>query len=211
LVRAPNNLSDEEAASLSVSGLTAWTNLVTQAKIRAGQTILIQGSGGVSLFALQIANLFGVKIIVTTSSEEKVKRLKDLGAHEVINYKKHPEFSKEVKRLNNGQGVDITLDIAGQSTIEQSILSCKENAYIGLVGFLTGDEISIKLSTVIMNYIRLQGNSVGNSQDLTAFVNAIEINNFKPIIDKIYPVEEIQQAFNYLATGKAFGKIIVKM
>jgi len=172
---------------------------------------LIQGSGGVSLFALQIANLFGVKIIVTTSSEEKVKRLKDLGAHEVINYKKHPEFSKEVKRLNNGQGVDITLDIAGQSTIEQSILSCKENAYIGLVGFLTGDEISIKLSTVIMNYIRLQGNSVGNSQDLTAFVNAIEINNFKPIIDKIYPVEEIQQAFNYLATGKAFGKIIVKM
>jgi NADPH:quinone reductase-like Zn-dependent oxidoreductase len=211
LVRTPNNLSDEEAASLPVSGLTAWANLVTQAKIQAGQTVLIQGSGSVSLFALQIARLFGVKIIATTGSEEKIKGLKALGAHEVINYKKHREFSKEVKRLNNGQGVDITLDIAGQATIEQSILSCKENAYVGLVGFLSGGEITIKLSDVIMNYIRLQGNSVGSSQDLIALVNAIEINNLKPVIDKIYPIEQIQQAFTYLEAGKAFGKVVVKM
>jgi NADPH:quinone reductase-like Zn-dependent oxidoreductase len=210
LVRAPNNLSDEEASTLPVSGLTAWANLVTQAKIQAGQTILIQGSGGVSLFALQIARLFGLKIIATTSSDEKIKRLKDLGAHDVINYKKHPEFSKEVNRLNNGQGVDVTLDVAGRATIEQSILSCKENAYIGLVGFLTGGEISIKLSTIIMNYIRLQGNSVGSSHDLNALAKAIEINNLKPVIDRIYPIDQIQQAFTYLETGKAFGKVIIK-
>ncbi len=211
VVRTPDTLSDEEAATLPVSGLTAWTNLVTQAKIKAGQTILIQGSGGVSLFALQIAKLFGVKIIATTSSDEKIKGLEDLGAHEVINYNKHPEFSQEVKRLNNGKGVNITLDIAGQATIEQSILSCKENAYIGLVGFLTGGEISIKLSVVIMNYIRLQGNSVGSSQDLHLLADAVRINKLKPVIDKVYPVDQIQQAFTYLEAGLAFGKVIVKM
>lgn len=112
LVSAPNNLTDVEAAPLSIAGLTVWTILVEQANIRAGQTILVQGSGGVSLFALQIAKLFGLKVIATTSSQEKVKRLKVLGADEVINYREFPEWSNEVKRLNGGLGVDVTLDVA---------------------------------------------------------------------------------------------------
>jgi NADPH:quinone reductase-like Zn-dependent oxidoreductase len=209
LVRSPKNLTDIEAAPLSVAGLTAWASLVTNAKIRAGQTILIQGSGGVSLFALQIAKLFGVKIIATTSDDEKGEKLKALGADEVINYKKHPEWSSEVKRLNGGQGIDITLDVAGQDTIAQSILSCKENGYIGLVGFLTGSTISINLSTVIMKYIRLQGNLVGSAQELGELVQAIEINNLKPIIDTVYPIEKTQEAFTHLESGKTFGKIII--
>jgi len=210
LVFAPKNLSDEESASLSVAGLTAWANLVSQANIKAGQTILIQGSGGVSLFALKIAKIFGLKIIATTGSKEKEAKLKALGADEVINYNEIKEWSNEVKRLNGGIGVDITLDVAGSETIEQSILSCKENAFIGLVGFMSGSKISIDIFPLIMNYIRLQGYSVGNAQELTELVNAIEKNDLKPVIDSVFPIEKTKDAFLKLKSGKAFGKIIIK-
>ncbi|WP_428232606.1 zinc-dependent alcohol dehydrogenase family protein [Flavobacterium sp.] len=210
LVSAPKNLSDEQSASLSVAGLTAWANLVTQANIQAGQTILVQGSGGVSLFALQISKAFGLKVIVTTGSKEKEQKLKDLGADEVINYKEFPEFSKEVKRLNGGIGVDVTLDVAGSETIEQSILSVKENGYVGLVGFMTGSKIIIDVFPLIMNYVRLQGYSVGNAQELNELVNAIEKNNIKPIVDSVFPIEQTQEAFRKLKSGKSFGKIIIK-
>ena len=210
LVSAPNNLSDEEAASLSVAGLTAWANLVTQAKIKAGQTILTQGSGGVSLFALKIAKMYGLKVIATTGSKEKESKLKALGADEVINYREIKEWSNEVKRLNNGIGVDVTLDVAGSETIEQSILSCKENAFIGLVGFMSGSKITIDVFPLIMNYIRLQGYSVGNAQELNELVNAIEKNNLKPVVDSVFPIEKTKDAFLKLKSGKVFGKIIIK-
>lgn len=210
LVRSPKNLSDEESASLSVAGLTAWTSLVTQANIQAGQTILVQGSGGVSLFALQIARAFGLKVIATTGSKEKEQLLKNLGADEVINYKDFPEWSKEVKRLNDGIGVDVTLDVAGKETIEQSILSMRENGYIGLIGFMSGSKIMVDVFQLNMNYIRLQGYSVGNAQDLDNLVNAIEKNNLKPVVDSIYTLEQTQEAFLKLKSGKAFGKIVIK-
>lgn len=210
LVLAPNNLSDEESASLSVAGLTAWANLVSQANIKSGQTILVQGSGGVSLFALKIAKIFGLKVIATTGSKEKEAKLKELGADVVINYNEIKEWSNEVKRLNGGIGVDITLDVAGSETIEQSILSCKENAFIGLVGFMSGSKITIDIFPLIMNYIRLQGYSVGNAQELTALVNAIEKNNLKPVVDSVFTIEKTKDAFLKLKSGKAFGKIIIK-
>ena len=210
LVSAPRNLTDEESASLSVAGLTAWTNLVSLANIKTGQTILIQGSGGVSLFALQIAKAFGLKVIATTGSKEKEAKLKALGADEVINYNEIKEWSSEVIRLNDGIGVDLTLDVAGNQTIKQSILSCKENAYVGLVGFMSGSEASIDIFPLIMNYIRLQGYSVGNAQELTELVHAIEKNNLKPVIDSVFPLEKAKEAFLKLKSGKSFGKIIIK-
>ncbi|MBV6881890.1 NAD(P)-dependent alcohol dehydrogenase [Epilithonimonas ginsengisoli] len=210
LVRSPQNLTDEEATSLSVAGLTAWAMLVTQANIKAGQTILIQGSGGVSLSALQIAKISGLKVIATTGSKEKEQKLKDLGADEVINYKEIPEWSNEVKRLNNGTGVDITLDVAGNQTIEQSILSVKEHGFVGLVGFMSGSKLSFDVFPLIMNYIRLQGYSVGNAQELGDLVNAIEKNNLKPVIDSIYNIDQTQEAFQKLKSGKAFGKVVIK-
>ncbi|TKC05817.1 zinc-dependent alcohol dehydrogenase family protein [Pedobacter frigoris] len=210
LVRTPKNLTDEEAAALPVAGLTAWASLVSQANIKAGQTILVQGSGGVSLFALQIAKAFGLKIIATTGSKEKEQKLKELGADEVINYKDFPEWSSEVKRLNNGVGVDVTLDVAGNETINQSILSVKEHGYIGLIGMMSGTNLSINVLPLIMNYIRLQGYSVGNAQELKELVNAIEKNNIKPVVDSVYSIEQTQEAFLKLKSGKAFGKIIIK-
>ncbi|UIR57886.1 NAD(P)-dependent alcohol dehydrogenase [Sphingobacterium sp. SRCM116780] len=210
LVSAPKNLSDEEAASLPVAGLTAWTSLVTKANIKAGQTILVQGSGGVSLFALQIAKSFGLKVIATTGSKEKEQKLKGLGADEVINYKEFPNWSDEVKRLNNGIGVDVTLDVAGNTTIEQSILSVKENGYVGIIGFMSGNKITIDVFPLIMNYVRLQGYSVGHAEELRELVNAIEKNSIKPVVGRVYSIEQTQEAFHRLKSGDAFGKIIIK-
>lgn len=209
LVRSPQNITDEEATSLSVAGLTAWAMLM-QAGIKAGQTILVQGSGGVSLSALQIAKISGLKVIATTGSREKEQKLKDLGADDVINYKDFPDWSNEVKRLNNGTGVDVTLDVAGQETIEQSILSVKEHGFVGLVGFMSGSRLSFDVFPLIMNYIRLQGYSVGNAQDLEELVNAIEKNNLKPIIDSVYSIDQTQEAFLKLKSGNAFGKVVIK-
>ncbi|MBN9381017.1 MAG: NAD(P)-dependent alcohol dehydrogenase [Chitinophagaceae bacterium] len=209
LVRTPNNLTDKEAAPLSIAGLTVWTYLVEQANIRAGQTILVQGSGGVSLFAIQIAKMFGLKVIATTGSKEKEQKLKDLGADEVINYKEFPEWSKEARRLNGGIGVDVTLDVAGTDTIEQSILSVKQHGFVGLVGLISGTRLTIDLIPLITNYIRLQAYSVGSAEGLNDFVNAIEKNNLKPVIDSVFPVEKVQDAFHRFRSGNAFGKVVV--
>lgn len=209
LVRTPVNLTDEEAAPLSVGGLTVWTCLVEQANIRAGQTILVQGSGGVSLFALQIAKMFGLKVIATTGNSEKVQKLRDLGADEVINYKEFPEWSSEIKRLNGGIGVDVTLDVAGTDTIAQSILSVKQHGFVGLIGLVTGTQLTVDLVPLITNYVRLQAYSVGNAQELGDFVNAIEKNRIRPVLDSVYPVGRVQDAFQRFRSGKAFGKVVI--
>jgi NADPH:quinone reductase-like Zn-dependent oxidoreductase len=209
LVRTPANLSDVEAAPLSVGGLTVWTILVEQARIRAGQTILVQGSGGVSLFALQIAKMFGLKVIATAGSKAKEQKLKDLGADAVINYKEFPDWSNEVKRLNGGEGVDVTLDVAGTDTIEQSILSVKQHGFVGLIGLMTGTKLTIDFIPLIINYIRLQAYSVGNAQELNDLVNAIEKNNTRPVIDSVFPMEKVQEALHRFKSGEAFGKVVI--
>ena len=211
LVRTPGNLSDVEAAPLSVGGLTVWTILVEQARIRAGQTILVQGSGGVSLFALQIAKMFGLKVIATTGSKSKEQKLKDLGADAVINYKEFADWSNEVKRLNGGEGVDVTLDVAGTDTIEQSILSVKQHGFVGLIGLMTGTKLTIDFIPLIINYIRLQAYSVGNAQELNELVHAIEKNNIKPVIDSVFPMEKVQDALHRFKSGEAFGKVVIEL
>jgi NADPH:quinone reductase-like Zn-dependent oxidoreductase len=170
---------------------------------------LVQGSGGVSLFAIQIAKTFGLKVIATTGRKEKERKLKDLGADEVINYKEFPEWSSEVKRLNGGIGVDVTLDVAGTDTIGQSILSVKQHGFVGLVGLMTGTRLNIDLIPLITNYVRLQAYSVGNAQELGDLVNAIEKNNIKPVIDTVFPVEKVQDAFRRFKSGEAFGKVVI--
>lgn len=211
LAKAPDNLNDEESAALPVAGLTAWTYLVSQGNIKAGQTILVQGSGGVSLFALQIAKLFGLKIIVTTGSKDKELKLKALGAEHVINYIENPKWSSEVRRLTNGVGVDIVLDVGGRETIPESILSCKEGGFIGLTGFLTGGSATIDIVPVIVNYLRLQGYSVGSTQELEALVRAIEVNNLRPVVDRAFPLEKTKDAFQRFKSGEVFGKVIIKI
>ncbi|WP_276484659.1 zinc-dependent alcohol dehydrogenase family protein [Paraflavitalea pollutisoli] len=211
LVRTPANLTDEAAASLPVCGLTAWTVLIEKARIRPGQTILVQGSGGVSLYALQIARLCGLRVIATTSSPEKAERLRELGAETVISYKEYPNWSEEVRKANGGIGVDVTLDIAGTDTIAQSTLSVKEHGFVGLIGLLTGLDLTMNFIPLISNYVRLQAYSVGNAQELGDFVKAIEVNNLQPVVDGVYPFDQVKAALYRYKSGEAFGKVVVAL
>ncbi|NLR61611.1 NAD(P)-dependent alcohol dehydrogenase [Chitinophaga polysaccharea] len=211
LVRTPANLTSAEAATLPVAGVTAWTGLMSYANIQPGQTVLTQGTGGVSLFALQIALAAGARVIATSSNPAKLEKLKQLGAHEVIDYKQYPNWHEEVSRLTNGEGVHATLDIAGAATIVNSVKSVGYNGFVGLVGFIAGAQLPLDLFTIVGNYIRLQGYSVGSVQSFEALAAAIALNNIHPVIDRIFPVSEVQEAFRHMGSGNYFGKIVIDM
>ncbi|WP_161964019.1 zinc-dependent alcohol dehydrogenase family protein [Chitinophaga flava] len=213
LVKAPENLSFEETATLPIAALTAWYALIEQAGLRLGQTVLTQGTGGVSLFALQIAKAAGARVIATTSSDEKAARLKALGADAVINYRQYPEWHQQVKALTGGEGVDITLDVAGEQTIGQSLLSVKEHGYVGTAGFISGTALPLDIMQhqINMNFIRIQGLAVGSAESFNAMNRAITINNIHPVIDKIYPLSQVQDAYRRLESGQHIGKVVISL
>ncbi|SEW21505.1 zinc-dependent alcohol dehydrogenase family protein [Chitinophaga arvensicola] len=211
LVRTPANLTSVEAATLPVAGVTAWTGLMSYAKIQAGQTVLVQGTGGVSLFALQIALAAGARVIATSSHPDKLKKLQALGAHEVIDYKQYPNWHEEVRRLTNGAGVNATLDIAGAATIVNSVKSVGFNGFVGLVGFIAGPQLPVDLFSVVGSYIRLQGYSVGSLQSFQELALAVEANDIHPVIDSVFPVSEAQEAFKYMGSSNYFGKVVIEM
>lgn len=213
IVKAPDNLSFEEVSTLPIAALTAWHALFNQANLQIGQTVLTQGTGGVSIFALQLAKAAGAKVISTTSAEQKKKRLLELGADAVINYKEYPEWHKEVLRLNNGEGVDITLDIAGTKTIEQSLLSLKENGFLATAGFLSGSilPIDIHKHSINMSFIRIQGLATGSAESFFKMNRAIEINNIHPVIEMVYGIEEVKEAYRRMEKGEMVGKIVISI
>lgn len=213
LVRAPENLSYEEVATLPIAAVTAWHALINQAELRVGQTVLTQGTGGVSLFALQIAKAAGAKVIATTSSDEKAGRLLAMGADEVINYSKVPDWADKVRLLTGGEGVDITLDVAGTQSIGNSLLSVKENGFVGTTGFISGSALPLDIHEhkINMSFIRIQGLAVGSAESFMELNKAIEINKIHPVIDRVFPIEKVAEAYGYLGTGKHFGKIVISV
>lgn len=213
LVSAPKNLSFEETATLPIAALTAWHALINQANLRLGQTVLVQGTGGVSLFALQIAKAAGASVIATTSTQEKAEKLKALGADAVINYNEYPAWQNEVLSLTNGEGVDITLDVAGSDTIAKSLLSVKENGFVGTAGFISGAELPLNIHEhkINMSFLRIQGLAVGSAESFTALNRAIEVNDIHPVIDTVFPLDQVQNAYQRLEKGKHFGKIVITL
>ncbi|RQO65903.1 NAD(P)-dependent alcohol dehydrogenase [Pedobacter sp. KBW06] len=213
LVKAPDNLSFEETATLPIAALTAWHGLINQANLQLGQTVLTQGTGGVSLFALQIAKAAGARVIATTSSDEKAGRLKAIGADEIINYAQNPDWHQEVLSLTNGEGVDITLDIAGTKTIEQSLLSIKENGFVGTAGFISGTELPLDIHRhkINMSFLRIQGLAVGSAESFSALNRAIELTNLHPIIDEVFTIDQVKDAYRKLEEGRHFGKIVISI
>ncbi|SHF64563.1 zinc-dependent alcohol dehydrogenase family protein [Pedobacter caeni] len=211
LVKAPENLSFEETATLPVAALTAWHALINQANLQLGQTVLVQGTGGVSLFALQIAKAAGARVIATTSNNEKAERLKALGADAVINYNEHPQWQEKVLALTGGEGVDITLDIAGTKTIAQSLLSVKENGFVGTTGFISGADLPLNIHEhkINMSFLRIQGLAVGSAESFTALNRAIEINDIHPVIDRVYELDQVQEAYKRIENGDMVGKIVI--
>ncbi|NBC67083.1 MAG: zinc-binding dehydrogenase [Bacteroidetes bacterium] len=212
LVKAPEGLSFEEASTLPIAGVTAWSGLFDLGNLQAGQTVLTQGTGGVSIFALQFAKAAGAKVIATTSSKEKMEYLKNLGADHVINYKEYPEWHKQVKEVTDGVGVDITLDIAGDATIGQSLKAIKMNGLVCPVGFISGSEITIDiLEHINLNYSRISGIAVGSRRNARDMTKLIEVNDIKPVINKVFKMDDIIEAFRYVENGSHIGKVVIKL
>lgn len=204
---APKGYSHEEAATLTTAGLTAWRALVVDAKMQAGDTVLVLGTGGVSIFALQIAKSMGARVIATTSSNAKKERLEALGADLVINYQDQPEWGDVVLAATGGRGVDIVVEVGGPGTLPQSIRACTPGGHIALIGVLTGYSGDVPTVELMRKQQTLRGLIVGSREHQQDMVRALENFSWRPVIDSRYPLEQIAEAFAHQQTAKHFGKI----
>lgn len=210
VVKIPEHLSFEEAATLPCAAVTAWNSLVEVGKLKAGETVLVQGTGGVSIFALQFAKMFGAKVIATSGSNEKLERVKTLGADETINYKETPDWDKRVLEITNGAGVDHIVEVGGAGTLNKSLNSIRLGGTIGVIGILTGRSGEVNTAAMLMKAVRVQGLFVGSRVMFEDMNRAIEVNKMKPVVDKIFSFDEAKEAIKYLESGAHFGKIVIK-
>lgn len=205
----PEAYSFAEAATLPCAGLTAWRALFEEGGLKAGDTVLIEGTGGMSILALQQAKAAGAKVYATTSSPEKVERLKSLGAEAVVNYKEDPKWGKTLFKLT-GRGVDHVLDVGGGSTMKQSIEATAIGGHISSIGVLSGGRAGeIVFPKFFFKHIRMTGVAVGSNEMQQAMVKAINISGIKPIIDRSFAFDQLAEAFRYQESGKHFGKIVL--
>ena len=210
LVEVPGHLSFEEAATLPCAAVTAWNALVVSGNLKAGDTVLVLGTGGVSIFALQFAKMHGARVIVTSSSDQKLAKAKNLGADEIINYKKILDWEKEVLRLTNRIGVDHVVEVGGAGTLSKSLSSVRIGGHVALIGVLAGAG-DFDPRGVLMKAVRLQGILVGSCQMFQELNKAIEGNRLKPVIDKTFAFKEASEALRYMERGSHFGKIVVSL
>jgi NADPH:quinone reductase-like Zn-dependent oxidoreductase len=209
--KAPAGYTPVEAATLTCAGVTSWRGLVVAGQVKPGDTVLILGTGGVSLFALQFAKAAGARVIATSSSEEKLEKLKRLGADNVINYKAVPDWGQKAKDLTDGRGVDHVIEVGGPATLAQSITACRTGGHIALIGLLTGFAGEVSIPALFSNQIRVSGISVGSSADQEDMIRAITVNRLKPIIDRRFPLQEIGDAFKYYESQMHFGKVCLEL
>jgi len=208
---APKGWSHAEAATLTCAGLTAWYALFESDHIKPGDTVLTQGSGGVSVFALQFAKAAGATVIATTSSAAKAERLRELGADHVINYRDDPAWGETARKLTGGVGVDHVVELGGPGTLAQSMLAARIGGHVSIIGILTGLEGSMSVITAIARHLRLQGVLVGNRKHQLNMIRAVEANGIRPVIDSSYPLEDIVAAFRHQESNRHFGKICLEM
>jgi NADPH:quinone reductase-like Zn-dependent oxidoreductase len=209
LTRAPAGLSFVEAATLPCAGLTAWRALVQHGAVRPGDTVIVQGTGGVSVFALQFAKAAGATVIATSSSDEKLARLGNLGADYLINYRREPKWGKAAKAWTGGRGVDHVVEVGGANTLDQSITACRMGGHIAVIGVLAGLAGNVSTARIMLNQIRLQGLTVGSRRDQLNMIRAIDAMRLRPVLDRCFALEEIGAAFRYHESGRHFGKINV--
>ncbi|MGH8178543.1 MAG: zinc-dependent alcohol dehydrogenase family protein [Steroidobacter sp.] len=205
--RAPPGYSHAQAATLPCAGVTAWRGLVVQGQVRPGDTVLVMGSGAVSLFALQFAKAAGARVIATSSSEEKLEKLKRLGADELINYKTTPGWGEKARALTDGRGVDHVIEVGGPATFAQSMAACRLGGHIAVIGLLSGVTAEVNIPALFSAQIRLSGISIGSRSDQEDMIRAIHVNRLKPVIDRSFGLEQITAAFQYYQTQNHFGKI----
>lgn len=208
---APDGWSSIESATLTTAALTAWRALFEDVKLSQNDTVLVQGTGGVSIFALQFAKMIGAKVIATSSNDQKIQRLKELGADHCINYKKNPNWGEMALQFTEGKGVDYVIDVGGPDTINQSLIASKLNGHISFIGILSGLEGKLDMIHLLLKQIKIQGVLVGSRQQQINMINAINQYKMKPVIDKVFPLEQIVEAFKYQESNQHFGKICLEI
>jgi NADPH:quinone reductase-like Zn-dependent oxidoreductase len=211
LIRLPDGLSYSEAATLPCAALTAWNSLFEAGGLKPGQTVLLLGTGGVSIFALQFAKAAGARVIITSSDDRKLERAKALGADHGINYKTHPDWAAEVLRLTAGQGADVVVEVGGPGTLERSLMSLRTGGRIAYVGVLTGLSGQANPVMLIPRVARIQGIFVGNRSMFAAMLEAIAAHNIHPVIDREFSFDEAPAALAHMKAGAHFGKIVVRV
>ncbi len=211
VVHVPEHLTDEEAACLPCAAVTAWSALVTHGNVKAGDTVLTLGTGGVSLFALQFAKLLGARVIVTSSSDEKLARAQALGADHGVNYRTNPKWASAVRDWTGGVGVDHIVEVGGVGTLTQSMRAVRMGGHISLIGVLAGVEAPLNLTPLLMQNVRLQGIIVGPRDAFEEMNRAIDFHRLQPVVDKVFPLESTREACEYMAAGKHFGKVCIRI
>lgn len=208
LVKIPDSMSFTEASTLPIAALVAWEAVVNTIQIRPGQSLLIQGTGGASVFALQIGKMMGAKVIITSGSDEKLAIARKLGADITVNYRKYQEWQQQVLELTNGDGVDAAVEMSW-SELHKTAEAMKLNGRIAVVGLLGGQFTEISAFPVIQKCLAMQGVQVGSKKSFEDMIRAFSLNSVHPYIDRIFPVEDITEAMEYFRNGKHIGKVVL--
>jgi NADPH:quinone reductase-like Zn-dependent oxidoreductase len=209
--KAPAHFDAAEAATLPCAAVTAWRALMVEGRLMAGQTVLVQGTGGVSIFALQFAKLAGARVIVTSSSDEKLERARAMGADETINYRATPEWSRAARQLTGGRGVDQVVEVGGADTFRQSIAACTYGGHIAVIGVLSGAVKDLSVAEIFARNVKISGITVGSREHVEQMVRAIEIAQLKPVIDARYPLADLAEALRLMQGHGHFGKVVIEI
>lgn len=211
LVKIPSFLSFEEASTFTIAGLTAWAAIVTHGKTRPGEWVLLHGTGGVSIFAAQLARSIGAKTIMTTSSKEKADFVKDrFGVCATVNYHDN-DWAKQVKELTQGSGIDVVVDVVGGDSLAQSLKICTYGARVAVIGVLSGQESTIQIRDLLKHQIQVRGIFMESTEELRAFMKAVDTLHLKPHVDKVFPFNQAQEAYRYLEAHKHIGKVVISL
>lgn len=210
LSKVPEFLSDLEVATLPCAALTAWRGLFVDARLEPGDTVVLQGTGGVSIFGLQFAHAAGLRTLITSSSDEKLERARELGADHVVNYKTTPAWSGPVREVTQGRGADFIMEVGGGGTIQESMKAIRIAGHIAIIGVVAGAGEPFNPAALIGNSAKLQGLSVGSRDMFEAMCRMIDLKKIFPVVDKVFPFTEARAAFSAMAAGEHFGKIVLE-
>ncbi len=211
IVHMPAYMSYVEAASLPCAAVTAWTALNLSSPLQPGETVLVQGTGGVALFSLQVARMFGARVLAITSADDKAEKLKELGAEAVVNYRTFPDWDKEILALTDGRGVDKVIDIAGEKTIVKSAASTRKGGDISLVGFTSGFGGGLPPIDILSRSLHVAGSAIGSRANFEALLKAMAMHEVKPVIDQVFPFADYREAYKRLKSGNHVGKVVINV
>jgi NADPH:quinone reductase-like Zn-dependent oxidoreductase len=209
VIGVPEHLSDEAAATLPCAALTAWSALVEVGNVAAGDTVLVQGTGGVSIFALQFSQLLGARVIVTSSRDDKLERARKLGAWQTINYREDASWGKTARSMTGGDGVDLIVEVGGAETLEQTLRAISTGGTVAVIGVLSGAAAALNIASILMQNVTLQGILVGSKERFERMNRAVAHHRLEPVVDRIFPFAETVEAFAHMAAGRHFGKVCI--